>query len=321
MTTTNQQREPGTSGFEEGPRVPRREDDDLRDQASRAIPGSQQAPQEQARPRAEDGGGRDLEVFRGLAEDAGAGLEGARMEELLTPFLGLLQPLSPQLDSGSPAYMEQAKQGMFVNTVTGQLFDGRTGLDVVPCAREYLYGEWTPRDAGGGFHGQRGPDDPEVRELLAKQGRFKKLLTPRNTELIEQFNVYAIVGPPGFAAGEGEQVVLSFTSTKMKVYKVWFNQIGHIKYPYQGRTITPAMWAHRWRLTSVRQENEKGVFWNYQIRLANGDNPRDSLVLPNDPLFEAGKDFSELVRSGRVKADYDTAAAGAGETDPDAAPF
>lgn len=60
------------------------------------------------------GVGTDLEIID-FGDDAGAGMEGARSEELLTPFLGLIQALSPQVDPSSPDYQESARPGMLVN--------------------------------------------------------------------------------------------------------------------------------------------------------------------------------------------------------------
>lgn len=268
------------------------------------------------------GPGTDLEVVD-FGEDVGAGMEGARSEELLTPFLGLIQALSPQLDPTSADYQENAKVGMLVNTMTGQLFDGRTGLDVVPVARDYLYGEWVPRTQGGGFRGVVGPDDERVQRLIRAQGRFKPLDTGEGTELVEQFNLFALVAPPPLDEATAEQVVIAFTSTKIGVYKKLFTRIGSLKYPVNGRVVTPPIWAHRWRLTSVAQKNAQGQpFYNFAFELA-GATPRESLIRPNEPLYAVAKGFSELVRSGQARANFQAAegAGSRGSADDEAPPF
>ncbi len=258
------------------------------------------------------GPGTALEVVD-FGDDAGAGMEGARSEELLTPFLGLIQALSPQVaDPSGPVYNEAAKPGMFVNTMTGQLFDGRTGLDVVPVARDYLYGEWVPRTQGGGFRGIVGPDDERVQRLIRAQGRFKSLDTGEGTELVEQFNLFALVAPPPLDEASAEQVVIAFTSTKLGVYKKLFTRIGSLKYPVNGRVVTPPIWAHRWRLTSVGQKNSQGQpFYNFQFELTS-PTARESLIRPNEPLYAMAKGFSELVRSGQARANFQAAG---GETE------
>lgn len=266
------------------------------------------------------GVGTDLEIVD-FGDDAGAGMEGARSEELLTPFLGLIQALSPQVDQSSPDYQESARPGMLINTMTGQLFDGKTGLDVVPVARDYLYGEWVPRTQGGGFRGTVGPDDERVQRLIRAQGRFKALDTDDGTELVEQFNLFALVAPPPITEETAEQIVIAFTSTKIGVYKKLFTRIGSLKYPVNGRIVTPPIWAHRWRLTSVGQKNSAGQpFFNFQFELA-ASTPRESLIRPNEVLYAMAKGFSELVRSGQAKANFEASGSSAGKMDDEAPPF
>jgi hypothetical protein len=285
---------------------------------ARRIPRHADEPKEPLTP-ANLGPGTALEVVD-FGEDAGAGMEGARSEELLTPFLGLIQALSPQVDPSSPSYQETAKVGMMINTMTGELFDGKTGLDVIPVARDYMYGEWVPRSMGGGFRGQLGPDDNRVRSLIQTQGRFKPLDTGEGTELVEQFNLFALIAPPPLSEENAEQVVIAFTSSKISVYKRLFTRIGSITYPVNGRMIQPPIWAHRWRLTSVPQKNAQGQpFYNFQFELAGGTSPRASLIRPNEPIYGMAKHFSEMVRSGQAKANF-VAAEGAA-TDQDVPPF
>ncbi len=268
--------------------------------------------------------GTDLEIYD-FGDDSGAGLEGARSEELLTPFLAVLQSNSPQLDSGSPLYQESARAGMLINTMSGQLFDGKAGVDLVPVARDYQYTLWRPRDLNGGFRGTVAVDDPQIAKLLQRYGHFRM---PRyrdgawtgdpfvtqdeeEVEAVEQFNLFAMVGTPPIAADTAERVVVAFTSTKIAAYKALFTRVSALKYPVGGRMITPPIWAHRWRLTTVRQENSKGVFFNVRFDL-DGASPRDALIRPNEPLYLLAKEFSEMVRSGQAKANYD-AGAGAAE--------
>lgn len=273
--------------------------------------------------------GQEIEVFD-FGGDEGSGLEGARSEELLTPFLAVLQSNSSQLDSGSPLFQESARAGMLINTMSGQLFDGRTGVDLVPVARDYQYTLWRPRDLNGGFRGTVAVDDPQIAKLLTRYGHFRMpryrdgawtgdpFLTQdeEEVEAVEQFNLFAMVGAPPITADTAERVVVAFTSTKIAAYKTLFTRVSSLKYPVGGRMITPPIWAHRWRLTTVRQENAKGVFFNVRFDL-DGASPRDALIRPNEPLYLLAKEFSELVRSGQAKANYEAGSAGAedGATD------
>ena len=65
--------------------------------------------------------------------DSGAGFEGADSQSFAIPYLIILQSNSPQVDEDDGKYIKGAKVGMFLNTVTGEIFDGKEGVNLVPC--------------------------------------------------------------------------------------------------------------------------------------------------------------------------------------------
>lgn len=270
-------------------------------------------------------------AYDGYLEDAGAGLEGGRAEELVTPFIYILQPLSPQLDKHGAHYIENADEGMFYNTLTKELFDGSRGLEALGIAREYIYTEWNPRDAGGGFRGTRSPDDPVVKALRARQGAFKALRTEEGTDLVEQFNLYVMLGASPLSIENCFPGVIPFKSTSIGVYKGFYSRASAFRYPVktdQGtRMVTPPLWAHRWRVTSVPMKNDQGRWYNPKFDLV-GETPAASLVPASDPLYQEAKRVSEMFRAGQVKVDYETGTSSdrgpdrqPGEDDGDNPPF
>lgn len=62
--------------------------------------------------------------------DAGAGLEHVESRYLIIPHLRLLQSGSPQAKRSDPAYVEGAREGLFINTASGELFEK---VLFVPC--------------------------------------------------------------------------------------------------------------------------------------------------------------------------------------------
>ena len=75
-----------------------------------------------------------------MEEDAHAGLEGITQEDLATPRLKILMQLSPELEEN-----KEARAGMVMNTVTGDMYDGEKGIIVVPVAYNRQYVEWSDR--------------------------------------------------------------------------------------------------------------------------------------------------------------------------------
>jgi hypothetical protein len=86
-----------------------------------------------------------LAIMSDLEQDAGAGFDGMTQEDYALPFLRLLTSTSPEVGE-----VDGALPGMILNSVTGELFDGKNGIAVVPCAYVRQYIEWTPRGQGSG---------------------------------------------------------------------------------------------------------------------------------------------------------------------------
>ena len=62
-------------------------------------------------------------------DDAGQGMDNMGQEDLALPFLKILSGLDPILDE-----REDARKGDIYNTVTGQIYKGKDGIRVIPCA-------------------------------------------------------------------------------------------------------------------------------------------------------------------------------------------
>lgn len=281
-------------------------------------------------PATQSGPGTALEIYD-FGNDAGAGLEEIGRDEIVTPFLAVLQSNSPQVNRDESNYVNGAFAGMFYNTVLGDVYEGKSGVEVVIAAWEHIYGAWNPRDDGGGFRGQYGLQDRIVLDAIAraekKYGRSAKFNLPRkrdgvwtddpvvdpNTEqpveIVEQYNMYCLFAPPPLRPDNAVHVVVGATSTKIQAVKALLTRIDALKYPLNGRMVKPPIWAHRWLMTTVPMENKKGKFYGIRFELAGGPNPRDSLVRPNEELYAMARDFNAMFRDSRVRADY----AGGGE--------
>lgn len=237
-------------------------------------------------------------AFNDYGTDAGAGFEGTSGKDLSIPFLSILQSNSPQVEDENP---KGSKPGLLYNTVTRELVNGDEGIVVVPVHKETAYAEWVPRDSGGGFVGLHDPLGDEVKKALAANcgQRAGKLQMANGHELIETHYVYALVLNKEGTETQGF-CVLSFTSTKIKPYRDWVTAM----YTLKGK---PPLFANRAIIKTVKQKNEKGSFFNFQIEPLRGSwlasliNPKDEVAL----LTEA-KDFRDMVTSGMAKAAFET---------------
>lgn len=256
-------------------------------------------------------------------EDAHVGFEGTTGKDLSIPFIQVLQSNSPQVEDQSP---EGSAAGELYNTVTRERVGGQVGIPFLPVHKEVAAVEWTPRDKGGGFVGLYEMNGPEYNAAVAANGgnKFGKLPLKNGNELIETHYIYGLLLDEKGTASTGFGV-LSFTSTKIKVYRDFTTAM----YTLKGR---PPMFANRALIKTVKQKNEKGTYFNYQI-----DPLRTtwmaSLIDPatERALLEDAKGFREMVISGLARAAFESqvndgaepvASGGGGKGgDPEKAPF
>jgi hypothetical protein len=215
--------------------------------------------------------------------DAGAGLENLTQDELSIPFVRLAQPLTPTVIEGDMA------PGDIFNSATGDVYEDPS---FVIAARDRNFVEYVPRDNGGGFVGIHPPDEPEILALREAQGRFGALETEDGNEIIETMYLYGLIGDPP------EPVILSFVSTQIKKYKALISRINAIKVRVGDDLMTPPIFAHRWKLASVQEKNDKGTFFGWRIT------PEDRLS-PSHELYQLAKQFAAQVASGAAVAKYD----------------
>lgn len=240
-------------------------------------------------------------------EDAGAGTEGMTSADVSIPFINLLQPLSPEVEEGGSAQVEGARPGMFYNSVTKELTDGKKGFLFQPCARQHVYVEWIPRDSGGGFVGVHLDNAPEVIQAIRQNGGSSNQLKLGDNDLIETVYLYGHILDEDGVTSKGF-AVFAATSTKLKPLKDAMTIVVTARVGPPEKRIQPPLYAYRFKFTSFGDKNKKGQpFFNIKV---------DPKALPllsrvdsaENALYLAGKDFKASVDSGAKKADIAAAA-------------
>lgn len=242
----------------------------------------------------------------GYGEHAGAGFEGQTREDVSIPMLYCLQAQSPQVTDG----VEGAKAGRILNNVTNDNWDE---VLVVPVSTQHVYQAWRPREAGGGIVGTFAADDPQVTEWKSN-GEFGKWQTPDGDDLVETFYVYAVrcdkEGRPV------EDVVIPFSSTKIRVYKNWMYTARSQMIDVGEKRQNVPLFGVMYRLATSKQRNRHGEFFNFNFAFAGGD-VGSSLIAPSDPRFKAALAMRDAVQRGGTRVVTDNVdEGGAGEDKP-----
>lgn len=228
-----------------------------------------------------------LDVFD---EETDLGFEEADRDAFSIPFLVILQKGSPQVDKDDPSYIEGAEAGHFYNTVLGEVYDGKKGISVIPCAYQRRFIEWVPRDQGGGFKGEHLPETVDVASL-AKNENGQPILNGNNmVDTRYHFCIHLTKDGP-------KLVLLTLSSTQIKASRNWMSAMRdkRIKNPKTGVLQSLPMMVYMWKLTTITQSNDKGSWKGFNAEFES------ILKFPKDTgLYEMARAFHDQVTANKV---------------------
>ena len=237
-----------------------------------------------------------------LAEYSGQGNENVTRDDMATPFIFLLQDLSPQVKRTEAKYVQGAQAGMFLNSVTNVLYDGATGLDVIDCFFEPLLLKWKPRNAGGGFRGVVDPNDPILKECKRKireesGEEVPTLITPSGDE-INNTNQHHLLTRPHVTEGENpypwQPVVLGMNSTQIKKSKTHNARLNLERVTTKdGRQVPIPRFGVVFHMTAEVERKGANSWWGIRLE-------RMRRVTPLE--LQEGKAFYEAVARGERRA-------------------
>ena len=250
-------------------------------------------------------------------DDEGCGMENISRDEFKIPILRVLQSNSPQCKPVSAGGTEGAQAGMIYNTATGEMWSGEVGTTFIPVDRNHNFIEYVSRDAGGGFVGTYDIDDPLIMDLREKQGKFGKLEHNGN-EIVETFYLFGLVIPPDGTVIQG---VVPFVSTQISKYQTFMTRYQAITYANAaGKKVRPPLWAHRWKLGTMYQQNKKGTFYGWTLKLES-EPPVSCRMRLDDELYQMGRAFYDLLKEGVAKVEHATAGTEGGASADGDIPF
>lgn len=233
--------------------------------------------------------------LQGLVEEFGtAGFEGATQADRATPFISLIQGLSPQIDKSKPQYIRGAETGDIFNTATGELYKtevgGKGGLRVIPVLFQKVYTVWVPRDAGGGFLGSY--SDAELSKPIFVPPIGAEYPTDAARQVVETAQWWALIESTD---GTWSPAIIPMKSTQLKASRNWLSLATIASQKFGGAP----MFVRCYRVFSVSQQNAKGTFFNYKV---------EDVGFADPALIKLAGEFYRAIKAGLVKADYAKAA-------------
>ena len=246
--------------------------------------------------------GTALAIATAFEEDASSSFAGMNQDDFALPFLRLLTNTSPEVGE-----IDGALPGMIYNSVTGQLYDGKKGISVIPCAYVRQYIEWAPRGSGSGAPIHIYPSTSDILSRTHREPGENKDYLDNGNYIENTANHYVMVIND---SGLPEPALITMKSTQLKKSRKWNSMLMSTKMMGKNGPFTPPMYSHLYRLSTQAESNDKGKWFGWEVEKIG---PVEDMN-----AYTAAKSFATQINSGDVKVKHEHAegTAGAG-----AAPF
>ena len=223
-------------------------------------------------------------------EDAAKGLGKIGQEDLALPFLKILGQLSPEVNKRDGKYVEGAEPGMIFNSVSGELYDGVKGINVIPAFYKLEYIEWKDRGEGPGAPVAIYDSSSDVMSKTKPDANYKDRLP--NGNYIEKTASHFVI----ITGDSPSTALISMKSTQLKISRKWNSMMSGIKLKGKNGLFTPASFSHIYRLKTTQMSNDKGTWFGWDVSKVG--------PITDQQLYQQAKAFSESISKGAVKAKH-----------------
>jgi hypothetical protein len=232
-----------------------------------------------------------LAMLSDMEQDAGAGFDGMTQEDYALPFLRLLTSTSPEVGD-----MDGAMPGMILNTVTAELFDGKKGIHVVPCAYVRQYIEWAPRGQGTGAPVHIYPATSDILSKTHREPGESRDYLDNGNYIENTANHYVMLVDSN---GVPNPAIIVMKSTQLKKSRKWNSMMQSVKLVGKNGLFTPPMYSQVYRLTTTSESNDKGKWYGWEIERVG--------PVESNGIYEACRAFAKSIGAGDVKVKHDLA--------------
>ena len=223
-------------------------------------------------------------------DDAAKGLGAIGQEDLALPFLKILGQLSPEVNKRDGKYVEGAEPGMIYNSVSGDLYDGVKGIDVIPCFYKLEYIEWKDRGEGLGAPVAIYDSSSDIMSKTKPDANYKDRLP--NGNYIEKTASHFVI----ITGDSPSTALISMKSTQLKISRKWNSMMSGIKMKGANGMFTPASFSHIYKLKTTQMSNDKGTWFGWEVSKVG--------PVTDKGLYDQAKSFSENISKGSVKAKH-----------------
>jgi len=223
-------------------------------------------------------------------EDAAKGLGKIGQEDLALPFLKILGQLSPEVNKRDGKYVEGSEPGMIFNSVSGELYDGVKGIDVIPCFYKLEYIEWKDRGEGPGAPVAVYDSSSDIMSKTQEDANYKARL-PNGNYIDKTASHFVII-----LGDNSSTALISMKSTQLKISRKWNTMMSGLKLKGGDGLFTPASFSHIYKLKTTQLSNDKGTWFGWEVSKVG--------PVTDSSLYQQAKTFSENISKGNVRAKH-----------------
>jgi hypothetical protein len=223
--------------------------------------------------------------------DAGAGMQMTE-DDLALPFLKIV---SSELLNQDADIADKAKLGDMINSVTKQIYSGKTPIKVIPChyKREFLM--WAPRGSGNGAPLQIFAPEDQRPPTTRDPATNKDFVDNMQGEYIDETHQHFVLILE--ENGTWSNAMISMKSTQLKKSRQWNSMIATRTMVGANGPFTPPRFSHIYNLSTNKEENSKGVWHGWKIELEG--------PIEDPAQYHAAKSFHQSISAGDVTVKHE----------------
>ena len=226
------------------------------------------------------------EVLSLFEDDAGSGLQDMGQEDLALPFLKVLSGNDPVLDDADT----NARKGDIYNTVTGTVYAGAEGINVIPCAYQRRFICWAPRGEGSGAPQAIYEPGQEMPQTERSPDDNKDYVVGGEGQYIEETHQHFVVVIN--EDGSAETALIAMKSTQLKKSRKWNSMMQSVQMMGANGPFNPPRYSHIYALKTVKEENSKGSWHGWEMSRVG--------PITDKGLYVKAKEFHDSISEGDV---------------------
>jgi hypothetical protein len=204
-----------------------------------------------------------------VSKSSGLGNEDVSAEHLQTPRVKQLQQLSNEVDENHSEYIEGAKPGDFINTITRENYGKEMYVINIKFTEEFVI--WRKREKGGGLVGSYSSQKDAYTYLEAES------LAVEDYDIIQTQSHLLLRKDAETGELSGQPFIFDCSSSKLRVSREWNTQL---------KLAGGDRFSSLWKMSSAQTQNRASQKF-YNIAVENQGWVTDEDYAASKKLYES----------------------------------